>query len=180
MKPLFRKSRAMVSPPLVLLLLFILACGAAAQPAEPQVVGKEVVKEGGVITASLVRVDKVSASSFDKTVSQLETAISARGNMTVATIDHQKMASVVGVRLKGSRTLEFGKPDMLKELMTKSPEAGLEIPAKIYVYENPGGKTVVSYYKPSGGFASYGKDHTNMAGQTMDEMLEDIVTQGTK
>ena len=131
-------------------------------------------------TASLVRVDKVSGSSFDKTVSQLETALKGRGMMIVATIDHQNMMSMAGVRIKGSKTLEFGKPDMGKMVLTKSPEAGLETPGRIYVYERADGRTVVSYYKPSGGFASYGKEHTTMAGQMMDQMLEETVAEGTK
>jgi len=125
-----------------------------------------------------VRVDKVSGSSFDKTLKQLETAIKSRGMMIVATIDHQNMMSMVGVRIKGSKTLEFGKPD--KMLMTKSPEVGLEIPLRIYVYESPDGKTVVSYYKPSGGFSSYGMEHTTMAGQMMDKTLEETVAEATK
>ena len=131
-------------------------------------------------TASLVRVDKVSQSSFNRTVSQLETAIKGRGMMIVATVDHQNMLKMVGTAIKGSKTLEFGKPDMGKMVLTKSPEAGLETPARIYVYEGSDGRTVVSYYKPSGGFASYGKEHTNMAGQMMDQTLEEIVAEGTK
>lgn len=131
-------------------------------------------------TASLMRVDKVSHSSFDKTVSQLETALKSRGMMIVATVDHQNMLSMMGTRIKGSKTLEFGKPDMGKMVLTKSPEAGLEVPARIYAYEGTDGKTVVSYYKPSGGFASYGKEHTNMAGQMMDKTLEEVVAEGTK
>lgn len=130
--------------------------------------------------AKLARVDKVSQSPFDKTVSQLETAIKARGMMLVATIDHQNMLRMVGTSIKGSKTLEFGKPDMGKMVLTNSPEAGLEMPARVYVHEGADGKTVVSYYKPSGGFNGYGKDHTNMAGQMMDKTLEEIVADGTK
>jgi uncharacterized protein (DUF302 family) len=128
-------------------------------------------------TVSLVRVDKVSRSSFDRTVSQLETAIKGRGMMIVATIDHQNMFRMIGTSIKGSKTLEFGKPD---KVLAKSPEALLEIPLRIYVYEGADGKTVVSYYKPSGGFASYGKEHTTMAGQMMDKTLEEVVADGTK
>lgn len=65
-------------------------------------------------------------------------------------------------------------------VLTNSPEAGLEMPARVYVYEGADGKTVVSYYKPSGGFNGYGKDHTSMAGQMMDKTLEEIVADGTK
>jgi uncharacterized protein (DUF302 family) len=131
-------------------------------------------------TASLVRVDKVSASPFDKTVRQLEIAIQGRAMMIVATVDHQNMMSMAGVRIKGSKTLEFGGPDMGKMVLTKLPEAGLETPARIYVFERADGKTVVSYYKPSGGFSSYGKDYTTMAGQMMDKTFEEIVTEGAK
>lgn len=130
--------------------------------------------------ADLVRVDKVSPRPFDKTVAQLETAIKARGMMLVATIDHQNMLRMVGVSIKGSRTLEFGKPDMGKMVLTASPEAGLEMPARVYVYERADGKTVVSYYKPSGGFSAYAGEHTTMAGQMMDKTLEEIVAEGTK
>ncbi len=131
-------------------------------------------------TVSLVRVDKVSQSSFDQTVRQLETAIKGRGMMIVATIDHQNMLKMVGTTIKGSKTLEFGKPDMGKMVLTKSPEAGLETPARIYVYEGADGKTVVSYYRPSGGFSSYGKEHTTMVGHMMDQTWEEIVAEGTK
>ena len=69
---------------------------------------------------------------------------------------------------------------MGKMVLTASPEAGLEMPAKLYVYERADGKTVVSYYKPSSGFNGYGKDHTSMAGQMMDKTLEEVVANGTK
>jgi uncharacterized protein (DUF302 family) len=131
-------------------------------------------------TASLVRVDTASRSPFAKTVTQLETAIKARGMMIVATIDHQNMLRMVGATIKGSKTLEFGKPDMGKMVLTNAPEAGLEMPAKLYVYEGADGKTVVSYYKPSGGFDHYGKEPTSMAGQMMDKTLADIVAEGTQ
>jgi len=52
------------------------------------------------------------------------------------------MLRMVGVRLGGSVTIEFGKPDMGKMVLPMSPEAGLEMPAKIYVYEK-GGKVYV-------------------------------------
>jgi uncharacterized protein (DUF302 family) len=129
---------------------------------------------------SLVRVDKVSNSGFDKTAKQLETALKSRGMMVVATIDHQNMMKMVGGSIRGSKTLEFGKPDMLKMVMPSDPAAGLEMPHKIYVYERGDGVGVVSYYKPSGGFSAYGKDQLKMVGEMMDKMFEEIVTDATK
>src|SRR5713226_4918372 len=98
------------------------------------------------------RVDKVSNSDFGRTVQQLETALKGKGMMIVATIDHQNMMRMVGANLKGSKTIEFGKPDMGKMTVAQNPESGLEMPGKIYVWERGDGKAVVSYYRASPNF----------------------------
>jgi uncharacterized protein (DUF302 family) len=126
------------------------------------------------------RVDKVSNGDFARTVKQLETAIKQRGLMIVATIDHQNMLRMVGGNIRGAKTLEFGKPDMMKSILADNPEVGVEIPLKIYVYERADGKTVVSYRKPSAAFASYGNEQLTMAGQMMDMMLDQIATDAAK
>lgn len=126
------------------------------------------------------RVDKVSNSGFAQTVKQLETAIKQRGMMIVATVDHQNMLRMVGANIRGSKTIEFGKPDMMKMLLPDNPEIGVEMPLKIYVYERADGKTVVSYRKPSAIFASYGKEQLTSAGQMMDMMLGGIVDEAAK
>jgi uncharacterized protein (DUF302 family) len=126
------------------------------------------------------RVDKISNSDFARTVQQLETALKAKGMMIVATIDHQNMMRMVGVSLKGSKTIEFGKPDMGKMTVAQNPESGLEMPGRIYVWERGDGKTVVSHYRTAPAFAAYGKDNLTMAGEMMDKMLDEIVAEATK
>ena len=126
------------------------------------------------------RVEKVSNSGFDQTVKQLETAIKKRGAMIVATIDHQNMLRMVGASIRGSKTIEFGKPDMMKMLLPDNPEIGVEMPLKIYVYERADGKVVLSYRKLSSAFASYGKEPLTKAGQMMDMMLGEIVDEAAK
>lgn len=126
------------------------------------------------------RVDKVSNSGFSQTVERLETAIKKRGMMIVATVDHQNMLRMVGASIRGSKTIEFGKPDMMKMILPENPEVGLEMPLKIYVYEGANGKTVVSYSKLSAAFASYGKEPLTKAGQMMDMMLEEIAAEAAK
>lgn len=100
--------------------------------------------------------------------------------MIVATIDHQNMLTMVGVRIKGSKTIEFGKPDMGKMLLPMHPEVGLEMPGKLYVWERSDGKTVVSYYKFSSGFSSYGDEGVKKAGEMMDMMVSQIVQKATQ
>lgn len=146
-----------------------------------------VIMVAGVMTLGVVayaqapdRVDKVSNSNFEKTVKQIETALQKRGFMIVATLDHQNMLTMVGANIKGSKTIEFGKPDMGKMVLPSSPEAGLEMPARIYIWERGDGKAVVSYYKPSSDFSKYGKEDLKKVGEMMDKMLDEVTTEGTK
>lgn len=108
------------------------------------------------------RVDVISSKNFKQTVETLEKTIKSKGMMIVATIDHQNMLKMVGTNIKGAKTLEFGKPDMGKMLFSMKPEAGLEMPAKIYVYEDSKGKVIVSFYKTN--YAKYGADFAEMDG----------------
>jgi uncharacterized protein (DUF302 family) len=125
------------------------------------------------------RVDIVSAYPYAKTIDNLTTALKEQGMMIVATIDHQNMLSMVGVSIKGAKTIEFGKPDMGKMLLPMHPEAGLEMPGKIYVWERPDGKTVVSYYKASSGFSNYDAEEVRKMGEMMDTSLSQIVQKAT-
>jgi len=129
---------------------------------------------------SPVRVDKVSSADFARTVQRVETALKGKGMMIVAEINHQSMMSMVGASIKGAKTIEFGKPDMGKMTIVPNPEVGLELPAKIYIWERGDGKTVVSYYRPGPAFAAYGPDNLKMAGEMMDKLLDEIVAQATK
>jgi uncharacterized protein (DUF302 family) len=100
--------------------------------------------------------------------------------MVVATIDHQNMLKMVGASIKGSRTIEFGKPDMGKMLLPMAPEVGLEMPGKIYVWEKADGTTVVSYRKVAPLYASYGNQNVAEAGMMMDMMAEKLIRGATQ
>lgn len=122
------------------------------------------------------RVVVESPKAFKATVEALKKALQARGMMIVATIDHQNMLRMVGARLGGSVTIEFGKPDMGKMVLPMSPEAGLEMPAKVYVYEKDG-KVYVSYYEPN--FAQYDPKFAEVD-QMMKMTLKEVVTEATR
>ncbi len=61
---------------------------------------------------------------------------------------------------------------MGKMVFANHPEAGLEMPARIYVYERTDGKTVISYYKSN--FAKYEKSF-----EMIDKMMEMAFTEIT-
>lgn len=126
------------------------------------------------------RVDKVSNKTFAATVKAVDTMLKGSGFMVVATIDHQNMMKMVGANLKGATTIEFGKADMGKMLLPMAPEAGLEMPARFYIWERSDGKTVVSYRKPSSQFSTYGSEMLTKMGNDMDRMWEMVASGATQ
>lgn len=126
------------------------------------------------------RVDKVSNKDFAATAKAVETTLKSNGFMVVAAIDHQNMLRMVGANLKGAKIIEFGKPDMGKMLLPMAPEAGLEMPGRIYVWERSDGKTVVSYRKPSSDFSKYGNEMLTKMGKDMDGMWNMVAEEAAK
>lgn len=122
------------------------------------------------------RVDKVSAHSFSQTVNKLEAALKAEHMMIVAKIDHQKMLSMVGAKMNGATTVEFGKPEMGKKLLPMNAAIGLEMPGRIYVYETADGKVVVSFRKVAPQYAVYGNPEVQNAGEMMDMMTDKLTS----
>ncbi len=121
------------------------------------------------------RVEKVSSSSFGDTLKKLESVLKTEHMMIVARVDHRNMLSMVGAKIRGATTVEFGKPEMGKMLLPMNPAIGLEMPARIYVYENADGKAVVSYRKVAANFADYGPEVAK-AGEMMDMTLEKVAS----
>jgi uncharacterized protein (DUF302 family) len=126
------------------------------------------------------RIDVQSRKSFKATVDGLTKALKQKGMMVVATIDHQNMLRMVGASIKGSKTIEFGKPDMGKMLLPMSPDVGLEMPGKFYVWENADRTTVVSYRRVAPLYASYGNEKIAEAGKMMDMMAEKLMRAATQ
>lgn len=118
---------------------------------------------------------QTSSKSFQQTVSALETALEGNGFMIVGRIDHQNMLRMVGARTGGSVAMEFGKPDMMKELLPENPEIGLAMPLRAYVYEDAEGGVHVSYFKPSSLLSAIGQEALQGPGMMMDQALAEVV-----
>lgn len=176
------KSFNRILPVVVLagILAFTAACSQQEQPqANTQPATGTAPAAPAARTEKGNRVDVVSAHPFSHTVDRLTTELKGQGMMIVATIDHQNMLSMTGASIKGAKTIEFGKPDMGKMLLPMHPEAGLEMPGRIYVWERSDGKTVVSHYKASAGFSNYDAEEVKKMGDMMDMMVSQIVQKAT-
>ena len=99
----------------------------------------------GVIT-------KVSGKSVAETVDRLKHLIEDRGFTVFRVIDHSSTAERVGVQMPDSKLVMFGKPTVGAAVMVAAPLAGLDLPLKVLVWEDPNSAVSLTYNSP--GFLS--------------------------
>src|SRR4051812_48120807 len=117
----------------------------------------------------------VSKKSYERTVQQLQWELGGYGMTTVTALDYGKILKTnkpAGVR---GVVFEVLRRQWATAALKQDPAAILEMPLRIAVYEQQDGKTVVSCYRPSRGFATYGNDELANLGRTLDAKLEEIV-----
>lgn len=86
----------------------------------------------------------VSDADVDTTWNRLLAAIKASPASTAFTVDHQAGAASVDLKLRPTRLVVFGNPQIGTPLMQRSPTAGVDLPLKILVWEGPDGHTYVT------------------------------------
>ncbi len=93
-------------------------------------------------------VDTPSSHSVDQTVSRLEDLLRSRGVTLFALVDHSGEAEKVGMKMRPTKLLIFGSPKAGTPLMLAAPSVALDLPLKVLVWEDSGGKVWVSYNSP--------------------------------
>jgi uncharacterized protein (DUF302 family) len=90
-------------------------------------------------------------SHFDpqQTLERFEAEVQAKGLTVFARIDHAAGAATVGMPLRPTTVLIFGNPKGGTPLMQASQLVGLELPLKVLVWQDAGGKTWLSYVDPA-------------------------------
>jgi uncharacterized protein (DUF302 family) len=63
-------------------------------------------------------------------------------------IDHSGEAEKVGMKMPPTRLLIFGSPKAGTPLMLASPRFAIDLPLKILVWEDTGGKVWISFNNP--------------------------------
>ncbi len=91
----------------------------------------------------LIRVK--SAYGMDETVSRIKKDIAGKGIMFFSEVDQSKLAANAGVKLHPSTLLTFGNPPLGVQFMTSKPEAGLDWPVRLLVYQNEKGEVWATY-----------------------------------
>jgi uncharacterized protein (DUF302 family)/uncharacterized membrane protein YidH (DUF202 family) len=94
-------------------------------------------------------VDVPSNHPVEETVQKLKQFLQAKGVTLFALIDHSGEAEKVGMAMRPTKLLIFGSPRAGTPLMVAAPRVAIDLPLKILVWEDAGGKSWVSYNSPS-------------------------------
>ena len=103
---------------------------------------------------------KTIASAFDpkQTMDRLDSAVRAKGMTVFARIDHAEGAREVGMTLRPTELLIFGNARSGTPLMQARQTIGLDLPLKALVWQDPAGKTWLSYDEPQWIVSRHGPD----------------------
>jgi uncharacterized protein (DUF302 family) len=79
----------------------------------------------------------------------MATAIESRGLKLIARLDHGASAKSVGLDLRPSELILFVDPKIGTPLMQANPEIGIELPLKVLIWQDAGGKVWVGHVPPA-------------------------------
>src|SRR5215469_14617217 len=90
-----------------------------------------------------------SNHSVDETVERVKSILQSKTITLFAFIDHSGEAEKVGLKMPPTKLLIFGSPKAGTPLMLASPRIAIDLPLKILIWEDSGGKAWVSYNDPT-------------------------------
>ena len=90
-------------------------------------------------------VEKRSAHDVATTVDRLEQVLSDNGIRVLARVDHAANAESVGLELRPTQLLIFGRPEAGTVLMQETQQIGLDLPMRVLVWEDADGAVTLSY-----------------------------------
>ena len=98
---------------------------------------------------------KLSPFSVADTVARLSALIGEKGITLFAVIDHSGEAHARGLELRDTKVVMFGNPEAGTPVMQAAPEAALDLPLKVLVWDDAG-QTKLTYTDPAALAARYG------------------------
>lgn len=108
-----------------------------------------------------------SANGVADTYAQVKQAVTDRSFNVVAEVNHSAAAASVGLDLRPTRLIIFGKPEGGSFLMQSNQDIAIELPLKILVWEDEAGVTWLGYYS-----GSYLADKYNI--QDQDAVVDNV------
>lgn len=100
------------------------------------------VSEGeGIVTVE-------SEHGVSATFAALKQAVEAAELSIVAEVDHAANAAAVNLDLRPTKLLIFGNPALGTRLLRSEQTIGIDLPQKMLVYEDAGGRVLIAYNDP--------------------------------
>lgn len=96
---------------------------------------------------SLVRVQ--STRDFRRTVSALDSALTATNLRIFSRVDHSENARGVGLELRPTTVITFGNPQVGTRLMQCEQTIGIDLPLRVLVWEDSARAVFVGYEPPA-------------------------------
>jgi uncharacterized protein (DUF302 family) len=93
-------------------------------------------------------IDTMSHHSVDQTVETLRTMLQSKGVTLFGVIDHSGEAEKAGLVMPPTKLLIFGSPKGGTPLMLAAPSAAIDLPLKVLVWQDAGGRVWISYNSP--------------------------------
>ena len=82
------------------------------------------------------------------TANKLVSVIENKGLKLFARINHSQNAASLNMELRATELVIFGNPKIGTPLMQCAQTTGLDLPQKILIWEDDGGKTYITYNSP--------------------------------
>lgn len=132
--------------------LIVLPFALASAIAVPTAMGR-VQEDATPVSLSAPQVEGLvtieSTFGVTETVDRLETAITEKGLIVVARVDHAANAEQAGENLRPTELLIFGNPALGTQLMQAEQTVGIDLPQKFLVWEAEDGTVYLSYNDPA-------------------------------
>ena len=118
-------------------LIALSVAGCTTQPVS-HLAANQAASEYGVVAVK-------SAHPFAETVARLKADVAAKGLIFFEEVDQQKLAADAGIATRPSILLVFGNPALGTQFITANPQAGIDWPVRMLVYQDQAGKVWVEY-----------------------------------
>lgn len=112
-----------------------------------------------------------SAHAFPDTVTRLKQDVAAKGLVFFEEVDQQKLAADSGIATQPSTLLVFGNPALGTQFITANPQAGIDWPVRLLVYQDASGQVWAEYTD----FAYIAERHGIVARDPQFKMASEVI-----
>lgn len=120
-----------------------------------------------------------SAHSVEETQRRLEQALEANDLIVVAVVAHDENAAAADLRLRPTRLVIFGNPQVGTQLMQAERTVAIDLPQKMLIWEDDAGIVRLAYNDPSYLASRHGIDDLDELLGNVADALHDLAEAAT-